>query len=315
MSDRLKKLDPRRHAYRRDLADLRLKDVVEADYYVAGAPYRVTAPSVFLRGKPEDGAEAASQLRFGEDVRVFEFKNGWAWVQNEADSYVGYIPAESIDLAPKGRSRAATHRIAVPATPIFAGPALKSPVKSMLTLYAAVRVTKEENGWCRISHPGGNGWVSAKHLMAPDHAAPDFAGTALRLLETPYVWGGREATGLDCSGLVQLALNCAGIRDCPRDTDQQRAELGEEVTDSSEPYRRGDLIYMPRHVGIMVDDRHMIHANAHAMKVTVEPLADALARMSAETKASTPKGDGILARRRVKLPAPAAHPAPAHPKP
>ena len=61
--------------------------------------------------------------------------------------------------------------------------------------------------------------------MASGEIVEDFVATALAFLGMPYLWGGRTSLGLDCSGLVQVALSAAGIA-CPRDSDMQEAEAG-----------------------------------------------------------------------------------------
>jgi cell wall-associated NlpC family hydrolase len=102
----------------------------------------------------------------------------------------------------------------------------------------------------------------------------DFAAVAQRFVGAPYVWGGKTASGIDCSGLVQVALQAAGV-EAPRDTDMQEAALGKIVND----VQRGDLVFWKGHVGVMLDETQILHANAHHMAVAIEKLADAIARI------------------------------------
>jgi cell wall-associated NlpC family hydrolase len=131
------------------------------------------------------------------------------------------------------------------------------------------------------------GYVFAKHAASTtDTTIKDYIFTAGRLLGVPYLWGGRTPRGIDCSGLVQLSLEMAGI-DCPRDSDQQREMFGDPLPGHwrDVPWKRGDLVFMPGHVGIMTSHDHMIHASGHHMAVTVEPLIDAVFASGAEITA------------------------------
>jgi len=77
---------------------------------------------------------------------------------------------------------------------------------------------------------------------------------------------------------VQVALNACGIR-CPRDSDLQESALGTPV--DIESARRGDLVFWKGHVAIMRDEQTFVHANAFHMAVATEPIAEAIARISA----------------------------------
>jgi len=120
------------------------------------------------------------------------------------------------------------------------------------------------------------GFVHQRHVRAIDDTEQDWVAVAERYLGAPYVWGGR-GLGVDCSGLVQMALAACGIA-APRDTDQQAEAVGEALGDNA-ALRRGDILFFPGHVGLMVDGERLIHANAHAMAVTIEPLDDVVARL------------------------------------
>ena len=79
-----------------------------------------------------------------------------------------------------------------------------------------------------------------------------------------------------------MALAAAGI-DVPRDADQQEAALKsiwDDVTEQSQR-QRGDIVFWPGHVGILTDSEHLLHANAFTMDVTLEPFAEAEARIRA----------------------------------
>jgi cell wall-associated NlpC family hydrolase len=120
------------------------------------------------------------------------------------------------------------------------------------------------------------------HLAPVDAAEPDFVAVAERFLGVPYLWGGKTSLGVDCSGLVQVALTACRIA-CPRDSDMQEQALGAPVsTDAGfTNLRRGDLIFWKGHVAIVRDAETLLHANAFHMAVAIEPLAAAIARIRA----------------------------------
>ncbi len=286
-SSPLPSLDRRLHAYRPDLADAALEGRVEARRFVSPRQMRVAGCVVPLKRAPSPSAALDSQLLFGEKVNVFEERDGWAWVQNRTDDYVGYVPASALDEIPDP----ATHRLTVLSSYLYPKPDLKSPTRQRITLGARLAVLGQQAGYSQVA---GGGWVYSRHLAVLAEYEPDYVATALLFLGAPYLWGGRESAGLDCSALVQLALDRAGIP-CPRDSDQQEACLGEGQTEAgARPLRRGDLVYFPGHVAIALDETQVLNANAHAMLVSIEPIADLVARVETESG-----GTGITSVRRI----------------
>lgn len=265
-------LDPRVTPARPDLAWDGLRDRVAAPRYVAGELKRVGVPVAPLRRHPAGDAPLDTEALFGESVRVLEEDaEGWAWVQLLADGYVGYLPAEA--LAPLGG--APTHAVRALRTFLFPGPDIKLPPLGALPFGAQVCATGARDRF--LANAGG--FVFAGHLAPLDHHEVDPVEVAARFLGTPYLWGGRSSLGLDCSGLVQTALNACGIA-APRDSDMQERALGAPVPTDG-PFRRGDLLFWPGHVALVEAPDSLIHANAFHMAVAREPLAPALARIAA----------------------------------
>ena len=146
---------------------------------------------------------------------------------------------------------------------------------------AAVRVHAIEGRFAQI---GDSAFVFAAHLRPYDAREEDFVAVAERFLHAPYLWGGKTSLGIDCSGLVQISLDAAGIA-APRDTDLQEKALGKPLAFDEElsGLKRGDLMFWPGHVGIMQDEARLLHANAHHMLVVSEPLRVVRDRILAST--------------------------------
>ena len=228
-----------------------------------------------LTARPDAGAPLENQLLYGERFAVTENDGEWARGEAESDGYGGYVP--SACLMPAGP--APTHRVSQPISHIYPAPVIKRRTIGWLSYGALVRVEGVEAGFAALST---GGFVPAPHLAPRQAPAADWVAEAERLLGAPYLWGGRGATGLDCSALVQLALAAAG-RGCPRDSDRQEVELGRTLAPGAEP-ERGDLMFWRGHVGIMLDPTRLLHCGAHHMAVAIEPLETARARMLAAGK-------------------------------
>jgi len=267
-------LDRRCNAYRDDLADAALEGSVQASRFVAGQPYQVVVAIAPLHPVPSQGADLDTEALGGEAVQVFDVKDGWAWCQLAGDGYVGYVP---VDMLAKEAPPKPTHRVAAREAFAYQEPTARSkPLRSWL-FSSAFKVIATNDDFFELAD---GGFVGRQHIEAVDAIEPDYVATALALLGAPYLWGGKSMRGIDCSGLVQLSLLRAGIA-CPRDTDMQARELPGSlaVTDGSlDALQRGDLVYWPGHVGIMIDDRQMVHANGTNMSTAIEPVTQVAER-------------------------------------
>ena len=213
--------DPRTNPYRPDLAAAHLEGLVQAERFVEGVPCQLRTGFATVKAQPDFEARQTTQALFGETVTVYEEHDGWVWGQIETDGYVGYLRLDTL----WGETPAPTHRVSAIRTFLFPEPDLKSPTLDVLSLTSRVAVIGETNGFAELEQ---GGWVFMKHLAGLDDVAPDYVATAGRLIGVPYLWGGKTSMGLDCSGLVQIALDAAGLP-VPRDSDQQAQAIGEAV--------------------------------------------------------------------------------------
>lgn len=267
-------LDPRLTPARPDLAAAHLRGKVEARHFAEGEIKQAIRGNVALRGAPSFDGELHTEILFGENFTVYEEKNGWAWGQCALDSYVGY--ARSSEFASPGP--APTHRVTAFKTPLQSAPELKRGAVDFLPMNAKVAVLGEEDRYAKI---GDGIYVFAGHLAPLAAKASDWVAVAERFVGFPYLWGGKTADGLDCSGIIQLALEAGGIK-APRDADMMEEILGKplDITPDFSGLKRGDIVYWTEHMGVMLDAKRLLHANAFHMQVAVEPLTEAVARIS-----------------------------------
>ncbi len=265
-------LDRRLNAFRPDLAAETLKGRIEATRFVAGEPASVTVPVAPLRPVPQLDRGIDTELLWGESLRVYDRAGGFAWVQADWDGYVGYLPEHMI-----GPPTRPTHRIVAPRTFVYPQAELRKPASCALSMGSLITVEgeAETRGTRYFMLAGGEAVIAAHCLPVGETLGDDYVSVAARFVETPYLWGGRSGFGIDCSGLVQLALMMTG-RPSPRDSDMQ-ASFGKEI--DRKDLRRGDLVFWKGHVGIMEDEATLLHANGHTMTVAREDFDAAVRRI------------------------------------
>lgn len=274
-------LDGRVHAVRPDLADVSLAGTLFSAHYARAIELTCVAPGTPVLTAPSVSARAVSQILRGESFHALDVTTDWTWGFCGHDGYVGYVRRDALD-----RHAPPQHRIVGRPAPLFSMPDIKSPILAFWAM----------GSLCSGALDGdfidaGDGFVHRRHAAPANGLESDWVAVAERYLGQPYVWGGRGHRGVDCSGLVQVALGACGLP-VPRDSDLQREGVGSPVPLGT-TLQRGDFVFFPGHVGIMTSATDMLHANAHWMSVVIEPLSDVMDRLRAHHE------QPILAIRRI----------------
>ena len=193
---------------------------------------------VSVRADKSDKAEIVTQLLFGESMDIIKEAGNWTKIKIHYDGYEGWVDSKQIssisdeDFAQRN-TEMITERV------LYYN---RGNEKFLLSAGAEVERENEE-------------------LPLSKEVRESIVEDALGFLNAPYLWGGRSFFGVDCSGFTQIIYKINGIK-LPRDAYQQVAKGGDLAFFENE---NGDII----HVGIMLDDRKIIHAHG---KVRIDEL-------------------------------------------
>ena len=209
-----------------------------------------------LRSGPSHKSEMLSQVLFGEKYRIIDEAGHWIKVETLFDNYSGWIDINHLQHTEESLN--------------LTGHVLN---RSMLC-YRSDKTKLVLEAGCEIYNPDfENKTFSAGNNVYS--GTPDFnksyitttdslADTAIKFINSPYIWGGRIPSGIDCSGLTQLVYKLHGIK-IPRDSCKQ-IEAGEDIgfLEESAP---GDLVFFDddrgriTHVGMIFSSGLVIHAS------------------------------------------------------
>jgi hypothetical protein len=206
-----------------------------------------------LRRDSRDAAEMVSQLLFGEPVEIIEFNFPWVKIQSLIDGYEGFIDHKQIiSISPKELKKWLNEF----EREIQHFSEIMTPWGKQ-TLCAGSFVSTEVNFQI--------GKSNFERLTSFENSKTDLFAYARSFLNTPYLWGGKNKMGIDCSGFTQIVFSIFDKK-LPRDAYQQ-AENGISVDYSD--IISGDLAFFCNengniiHVGIIGPENKIIHASGY----------------------------------------------------
>ncbi|MBP1616504.1 MAG: hypothetical protein H6Q14_331 [Bacteroidetes bacterium] len=227
-----------------------------------------------VRREPKESSEMVSQLLFGEFGSVLELGDSFFCIKNHFDAYVGWVDAKMILEISKEEYgnllSKSVYRINVPLIDAMNesdNSVLRLPGGAVLPYFDANAGTFGFGE--KLRYKVSSGFVNEANMAKPD----GIVAVAGLFLNAPYLWGGKNVFGIDCSGFVQVVASINGYS-LPRDASMQ-AEVGQGVSFLKDA-APGDLAFFEKkgkisHVGILLSPETIIHASGH---VKVEKIDD-----------------------------------------
>ncbi len=222
-----------------------------------------------VRAEASDKSEIITQLLFGDRVELIERRDKWCKIKTHHDHYEGWLDEKQIiELSEAEYHQEDQYQYMSPAQelnkiidadghPLYLSPG------STLPFY--------KDGNCKIGNLSFQ--VNFEPIIPQQQQFyQNIAPIAQFFLNAPYLWGGRNVFGIDCSGFSQIVYKLNGIA-LARDAYQQ-AEQG-ELVDFLAHAQLGDLAFFDNeegritHVGIMLNNHEIIHA---AGRVHIDPI-------------------------------------------
>ena len=231
-----------------------------------------------VRQEPSEGSEQLTQLLFGEVCEVLDRLPRWTKIRSTLDGQEGWVDFKMLTSA-SNLSPVTSHLPAtVVAVPMAIATDMETSEELMLTLgthlpnyaHGTFEVLGKQyliDPTC-VSQPISNS-PSGSPIGGTPSNTHNVCAVAQTLLNTPYLWGGKNAMGMDCSGFTQVVYATQGIN-LLRNAREQMTQ-GELIPSLAEA-QPGDLAFFDHadrdpeatnisHVGLLLSPTEIIHCS------------------------------------------------------
>ena len=231
-----------------------------AEYVIANATV------VPVRENPSEGAEQLTQLLFGEVCEVLDRLPRWTKIRSTLDRQEGWVDFKMV--SPTSNLSPPTSNLdAVVVAPMVAASPMDGGADLLLTL--GTRLPNYSHGTFEV--------LGQQYLINPagvrgerrEARGEEICAIAQTLLNAPYLWGGKNAMGMDCSGFTQVVYATQGINLLRNAREQiTQGELVPSLADA----QPGDLAFFDHadrdpkatnisHVGLLLNPKEIIHCS------------------------------------------------------
>ena len=221
---------------------------------------RNNSPVINVYKKNNIKSEIVTQLLYGDAFKKIKKTGTWIKIRNDSDNYKGYIQNKLFSLKQKN-----THKICVLCSNLYSEPNNKNKIKKKLSFGSKIKVLNNKKSFYKFD----NLWIKKKDVKKINFKTKDNFRNIDKFINVKYKWGGKNFSGVDCSGLVQLFLNFNN-KFCPRDAKDQIKYFKKKIKFNN--VKKNDLIFWKGHVAIILSKKKLVHAYGPLKKTTLMPL-------------------------------------------
>lgn len=236
---------------------------------------QISTPLCNLNEEPNINSSLETQLLFGEKIKIIEKNGKWIFCESIQDNYKGWIKKNCV-----GDIQSQNFQISSPISYVYKEPDIKSKPLTKLFYNSKINIIEKKSIWSLCDFNGKKGYIYGKHLVSINTITKSnkiWVENAKKFLNVSYLWGGKTFLGLDCSALVQLAIQSLQIPFPRNSNDQFNSQMLKDTTIND--IKKGVLVFWDGHVAIALDKNNILHANAFHMKVKSEPFIQANERI------------------------------------
>ena len=214
-----------------------------------------------LHLKPSGKSEVISQIIYGEKFSILKKNKEWIKIKLNFDNYIGYIKNRKFENAFEAEYKIKNLRTRI----FFLKKKKYKQSDKYLYFGSKIRILNKKGDFYEFEK---NKWINKNSIIKVQNIEKNYIKIFKLFLNIKYLWGGKSATGIDCSALIQIFF-FYNNKFFPRDTKDQ---IKYSKAKTRKKFEKGDIIFWKGHVAICINSKELIHAYGPRKKVLIMPI-------------------------------------------